>query len=230
MAFDETTPGAREGIAVPEAGARVQDAAAARTVFAQVMFLVAVSVAFTAVGAWIGRDLSGGWAIAFFIAAFIAILSLNWVRGTSGLAMGVLFGAGLLLGLGLGPGLAAYANAEGGPAILAQAAGATALFIGGFGAYGYATRRDLSSWARYLFWALLGLIAFGLITLFVAIPNGNIVYALLGLVIFAGFTMFDFNRLRRARPEDSVWIAASIYLDIVNVFLFMLQILGGGRD
>jgi modulator of FtsH protease len=144
--------------------------------------------------------------------------------------MGVLFGAGLLLGLGLGPGLAAYANAEGGPAILAQAAGATALFIGGFGAYGYATRRDLSSWARYLFWALLGLIAFGLITLFVAIPNGNIIYALLGLVIFAGFTMFDFNRLRRARPEDSVWIAASIYLDIVNVFLFMLQILGGGRD
>ena len=46
----------------------------------------------------------------------------------------------------------------------------------GDGAYGYATRRDLSSWARTLFWALLALIVFGIITIFVAIPNGNIIW------------------------------------------------------
>ena len=49
------------------------------------------------------------------------------------------------------------------PRSLWQAAGATALFVGALGAYGYATRRDLSSWARTLFWALLALIVFGLV-------------------------------------------------------------------
>ena len=69
------------------------------------------------------------------------------------LAIALLFGLGLLLGMAVGPVLAVYAKAE--PAVLWQAAGATAGFVGALGAYGYATRRDLSSWARTLFWALL---------------------------------------------------------------------------
>jgi modulator of FtsH protease len=120
-----------------------------------------------------------------------------------------------------------YAQAE--PAALWQAAGSTAVFVGGLGAYGYATRRDLSGWARTLFWALLALIAFGLVTVFVSIPGGNLIYALLGLGVFGAFTIFDFNRLRRTAMDDAVLIAASIFLDIFNVFLFMLQIFGGGR-
>ena len=70
------------------------------------------------------------------------------------------------------------------------------------GAYGYATRRDLSSWARPLFWALLGLIAFGIVAIFVSIPSGNIIYALAGLGIFGAFTIFDFNRLRRSAARQ----------------------------
>src|SRR5215211_3672645 len=58
-----------------------------------------------------------------------------------------------------------------------QAGGAKALFIAGFGAAGYATRRDLSALARILVWALIGLILFGIVTIFVAIPNGALVYA-----------------------------------------------------
>src|ERR671928_176360 len=86
-------------------------------------------------------------------------------------------------GLGVGPLLSAYATANG-SAILWQAAGATALFVGAFGAYGYATRCDLSSWARTLFWALLGLIVFGLIGIFVSIPSGDLIYSIAGLAIF----------------------------------------------
>jgi modulator of FtsH protease len=102
--------------------------------------------------------------------------------------------------------------------------------VAGLGAYGYATRRDLSSWARTLFWALLGLIVFGIVGIFVAIPNGNVIYAVAGLVIFGAFTIFDFNRLRRASMSSAVPIAASIFLDIFNVFLFMLRLFGGGRN
>ncbi len=112
--------------------------------------------------------------------------------------------------------------------MLWQAAGATGAFVAGLGAVGYATRRDLSSWIRVLFWALLALIVFGLVAIFVAIPHANLIYAVLGIVIFGGFTIFDFNRLRRADQASSVVIAASIFLDIFNVFLLFLRLFGGG--
>jgi hypothetical protein len=51
-----------------------------------------------------------------------------------------------------------------------------------------------------------------------------------GRVIFGGFTIIDFNRLRRAGVESAVPTAASIFLDILNVFLLMLQLFDGERD
>jgi modulator of FtsH protease len=142
-------------------------------------------------------------------------------------ADGVPLGLGLLLGLAVAPVLAVYAKAD--PSALYQAAGSTTLFVGALGSYGYATRRDLSSWARTLFWALLALIVFGLLAMFVAIPGGNVIYSVLGLVVFGGFTIFDFNRLRRAEMASAVPIAASIFLDIFNVFLLLLSLFGGGN-
>jgi modulator of FtsH protease len=64
----------------------------------------------------------------------------------------------------------------------------------------------------------------------VAIPSGNIIYCVLGLVIFGGFTIFDFNRLRRTEMASAVPIAASIFLDIFNVFLLLLRLFGGVRE
>jgi FtsH-binding integral membrane protein len=202
----------------------------ARAVFGQVMGLVALTLGCLALGAYIGRDLSGGSGIAFFIAGFACVFGLNIAsaRGHDQLAITLLFGLGLLLGLALGPVLNAYAQAD--PSALWDAAGTTAAFVAGLGAYGYATRRDLSSWSRTLFFALIALIVFGLVALFVTIPGANIIWSVAGLVIFGGFTIFDFNRLRRAGKESAVPIAASIFLDILNVFLFALQLFGGGRD
>jgi modulator of FtsH protease len=196
----------------------------------QVMGFVAVTVGFTALGAYLGRDLSGGAGLVLFIGALLCILGLNIAAaaGREQLAIAMLFGLGLLLGLAVAPVIADYAEAD--PSALWQAAGATAAFVGGLGAYGYATRRDLSSWARTLFWALLALIAFGIVAIFVSIPNSHVIYAVAGLGIFGGFTIFDFNRLRRANPDGVVVIAASIFLDIFNVFLLLLDLFGGGRD
>jgi uncharacterized protein len=95
--------------------------------------------------------------------------------------------------------------------------------------YGYATRRDLSSWARALFWALLGLIAFGIVAIFAALPGENVIYAVAGIVIFGAYTIFDSNRLRRSTPEAAVPIAAGIFLDVFNVFLLALELFSGER-
>jgi FtsH-binding integral membrane protein len=197
-------------------------------VFGQVMGLVAFTFGFAALGAYIGRNLSGGTGILFFIGAFACIFGLNIAssRGREQLSVALLFGLGLLLGLAIAPVIKVYANAD--PAALWQAAGATGAFVAALGAIGYATRRDLSSWARFLFWALLALIVFGLVTIFVSIPHANIIYSVLGLVIFGGYTIFDFNRLRRTNMASAVPIAAGIFLDVFNIFLFFLQIFGGG--
>jgi FtsH-binding integral membrane protein len=116
-------------------------------------------------------------------------LSLASAGGREQLATRLLFGLGLLLGLAVGPGINAYASAD--PAALWQAAGATGAFVATLRAVGYATRRDLSPSARPLFWALIGLIVFGIVALSVSIPHANLIYAIAGLVIFGGFTLFD---------------------------------------
>jgi modulator of FtsH protease len=199
-----------------------------RAVFGQVMGLVAVTVAFAAAGAYVGRNLTSGGGWIAFGGAIACMIGLNFAaRRHEQLAIALLFGMGLLLGVFAGPIFAFYATQS--PAVLWQACGATALFVGGLGAYGYATSRDLSGWGRYLFWGLLGLIVFGLVGLFVAIPGGNVIYALLGLGIFGAYSIFDFWRLKRADMSQAVPIAASIFLDIFNVLLLFLSLFGGGR-
>jgi len=203
-------------------GAATRDRA--RTLFGQTMFYVAITAGFFALGAYLGRNLSQGWTFVWFIVAFVSLIAMNFtVRRSTGLTVGLLFVVGTTLGLAMAPVLVYYASTN--PQVLWQAGGATALFIAGFGAAGYATRRDLSGLARLCFWALIALIVFGIVLIFVHIPAGSLIYSVLGLVIFAGLTAYDFQRLRRSTDLDSApLMAASIFLDALNVFLFFLRI------
>jgi len=188
------------------------------------MGYVAVTAGFFALGSYLGRNLSHGWALVWFIVAFACLIAMRFtVRHSGALTTGLLLVVGVALGLAMAPVLVYYASTS--PATLWQAGGATALFIAGFGAAGYATRRDLSGLARLSFGALIALIVFGIVLIFVHIPHGSLIYAVLGLVIFAGLTTVDFQRLRRSTDLDSApLLAASIFLDVLNVFLFFLRI------
>ena len=203
----------------------------ARAVFGQVMGLVAVSLGFAALGAYILRNhtsTSGSFFI-FFIAAFACVFGLQAAarRGHEQLAIGLLFGMALLLGMAISGVVAYYVRNN--PKVVYEAAGSTALFVGLLGSAGYATRRDLSGWVRPLMIAFVVVFLLGLITLFVSVPGSNIIYCVLMLLIFGGFTVFDFNRLANGGQYNSaVPIAAAIFLDIFNVFLLFLSLFGGG--
>jgi modulator of FtsH protease len=196
----------------------------ARALFGQTMGLVAVTAGLFALGAYVGRDLSHGWALVAFIASFGLLIGINFaVSRSEQLAIFLLFGFGVLVGVGTAPTIAYYLETN--PQSVWQAGGATALFIAGFGTAGYATRRDLSGLARICFWALLALIVFGIVAIFVNIPNSALIYSIVGLVIFAGFTMYDFQRLRRTKDiRAAPLLAASIFLDVLNVFLLLLNL------
>jgi uncharacterized protein len=201
-----------------------------RTLFGQTMGLVAVTAGFFALGAYAGRNLSHGVAIVAYIVAFVCLIGMQFaVRRSATASTVLLLIFGVLIGVATSPVLVYYADTN--PQILWQAGGATALFIAGFGSIGYLTRRDLSWLARISFFALLALIVFGIVLIFVHIPHGSLIYAVLGLVIFAGLTIVDFQRLRRTQNLDSApLIAASIFLDALNVFLFFLRIFSRGSN
>jgi modulator of FtsH protease len=198
----------------------------AGTLLGQTMGLVAVTAGLFALGAYLGRNDASHWGWLFFIGSLLVLIAVNIAAQRSEqAAIALLFGFGLLVGLATAPTVAYYASAD--PQAVWEAGGATALFIAGFGAAGYAARRDLSAVARLGFWALLALIAFGIVAIFVQIPNEALIYAVVGLVIFAGLTAFDFQRLRQSKDiRTAPLLAASIFLDILNVFLLLLSVFG----
>jgi uncharacterized protein len=139
-----------ESLSYRGAGAMTRDRV--HTLFGQTMGYVAITTGVFALGAYLGRNLSAGWAIVWFIVAFVCLIAMNFaVRRSGTLAVALLLVFGVTLGLAMAPTLVYYASTN--PQALWQAGGATALFIAGFGAAGYATRRDLSGIARLCFWA-----------------------------------------------------------------------------
>lgn len=194
------------------------------TLFGSTMALVAVTAGLFALGSYLGRHLSTGWGWVFFIASFALLIAMRFaVRDSSSLSLTLLFAFGLTLGLGTAPTVAYYASTS--PASVWEASGATALFMAGLGSAGYATRRDLGGLARIAFWALVGLIVFGIVMIFIQLPGGTLAYSVLGLVVFASLTVVDFHRLRASGRADSApLLAVSIFLDALNVFLFFLNI------
>src|SRR3954464_1402883 len=109
----EVPPG---GVAYPDSAIGSKPAARdqARELLGPVMGYVAVTVGFAALGAYLGRDLSGATGLVLFIGAFACIFGLNFAaaKGREQLAIALLFGLGLLLGLAVAPVLADYADAD----------------------------------------------------------------------------------------------------------------------
>jgi FtsH-binding integral membrane protein len=193
------------------------------TLFAQTMGYVAATAGLFALGAYLGRNMTGGVGIVLFIAAFACLIGMQFAaRRSQQLTVGLLGAFRLLVGLAVAPTVAYYGSMD--PRALWQAGGATALFIAGFGAAGYATGAT-SPRSPGPVSGRCWLSSFGIVLIFANIPHGALIYSVPGLVIFAGYTMFDFQRLRLSRDIRSApLLAASIFLDILNVFLFFLQI------
>jgi modulator of FtsH protease len=197
--------------------------------FGQVMGLVALTVGCATLGVYVGRNWGGaGWFIAW-LASFGCLMGLNVAnaRGHTGLAFGLLMLFGLLVGCSVATTVNYYAETD--PQAVRQAFGATALSVGGLGAGGYAIRRDLSFLYRIAFFLLLGLLVAGVVLIFVRIPSAYTIYSIFGLLVFGLYTVIDFNRLRRAGREQAIPLAAGIFLDVLNIFLFFLQLFGRSR-
>jgi modulator of FtsH protease len=224
----EATSSRRRALSVFESHA-TERATSSTFILGQVMFLVAIALAFAAAGTYIGRDLAFGTAEICVFGSLGMLIAQMFVPALRAGSVGMIwmFALALLLGLGLGPVIAEYATYD--QSALYQAAGGTALTVGVMGSYGFATSRDLIRWMRPLFWALLAV--FGLSIVLILVGSGE--HLLLNLAIYvivSAYLAIYFQIIRRrATEQDVVWIATGVFINIVNIFLTLLRIFGNSR-
>jgi modulator of FtsH protease len=199
---------------------------------AQVLGLVGFSFAFTAVGALVGSQLGPGGYLIGLVASLVTLVALMLLKERSPLNLILLYAFATADGLLLGGVLEEYVQAGLGGAIV-DAAGTTAVVTLAASAYGVRTRRDLSSLGGILTIGLFALLGALIIGIFVHLAALELAVAVIGALLFTGFITFDMQRVARtpaASEGDAIIMAVNIYLDIVNLFLFLLQLFGSGRN
>ena len=116
------------------------------------------------------------------------------------------------------------------PGIASQAGLLTFTAFGTLTLYAFLSRRDFSAWGGFLAVGVMVLIVTMLITMFTGSTAGFTWIAGIGVLLFAGLLVFDTARLRNVfGPDDYVIAAVSIYLDLLNIFIFTISLLSGGR-
>ncbi len=117
----------------------------------------------------------------------------------------------------------------------------TAAAFGGMSVYAMTTKRDLRGWGYYLSMGLWGLIIASLINLFLGSPTMYYLVSAAGIILFMGLTAWDTQRIRTVNEQygDSMTAeeytkisiigALNLYLDFINIFLYLLRFLGVGR-
>lgn len=113
-----------------------------------------------------------------------------------------------------------------------------AAMFGGMSAYGVFTKRDLSGWGSFLMMGVYGLIAALVINMFIGSMKADLVISIMGVLIFTGLTAFDTYRLRivshtmgdgGAEGNFAILGALTLYLDFINMFIYLLRIIGKRR-
>ncbi|SFS02876.1 Bax inhibitor-1/YccA family protein [Yoonia litorea] len=114
----------------------------------------------------------------------------------------------------------------------------TSIAFAGLSLYGYTTKKDLSGWGTFLVMGVIGLVVAMIVNIFLQSPAIMFAISVLGVLIFAGLTAYDTQRIKseyvaHAQHGDQEWLAKSaimgalnLYLNFINMFIFLLQLFG----
>jgi hypothetical protein len=121
---------------------------------------------------------------------------------------------------------------------IAQTFLVTSIAFAGLSLWGYTTKKDISGWGAFLIMGVIGLIVASIVNIFLGSPAIAFAVSVIGLLIFAGLTAFDTQRIKveyiqHAQSMDEEWLgkaaimgALNLYLNFINMFMFLLQFLG----
>ena len=194
-----------------------------------VLGITALGLLMTAGTAYLAQGVSHGVGLIALIAGFAVLLAINATRANEALSLTLFYAFAALEGVGLAPTIHYYAAAVG-PQVIVDAATTTGLGMAALACIVYATGLDLRRFQGYFFLALIGLVLAGIISAFTHWIHPA-AYSWLTLAIFTGLVLIDFARIRAGGDGlTPVQLAVQIYLDAINIFLAILQLLGARRS
>ena len=170
--------------------------------------------------------------ILLMIGSFILLFAVQYTgahRSPFAVPLVFLFAGGM--GMMMGPAIEMYLRMPGGASIIAEALGTTAAMFVGLSAYAVTTRRDFSNIGGFLITGLVLAIVVSLLNIFLLhIPALQLAIAGVLVLVFSGLILFDTQRVIRGGIQEPVLLVVGLYLDIINLFMALLEIFGGNRN
>ena len=175
------------------------------------------------------------WIVALAPLAFIFFFSFRMDRMSAATARTTFLAFAAVMGASLSTLLIRYTGAS-----VVQVFFITAAAFGGLSLYGYTTQRSLSGMGSFLMMGLIGLIIASLVNIFLASSALQFAISLIGVLIFAGLTAYDTQKLKEmylygnydgeAAAKMSIFGALTLYLDFINMFQFLLALVGNRNE
>jgi FtsH-binding integral membrane protein len=174
------------------------------------------------------------WVVILAPVGLVFWLSFGIQRMSETTAKAVYWVYAVLMGLSLSTIFLVYTNAS-----IASTFFASAAAFGGLSLYGYTTKRDLSVFGTFLIMGVVGIVVAMLINLFMQSQTMDLVISGIGVLLFAGLTAYDTQKIKSMYyavqgsdflGRSVVMGALTLYLDFINMFLFLLRLFGSSRD
>lgn len=194
--------------------------------------LLALTLIFSAVTGGVSMALNVGHGLG--LVSSLVAMGLIWFAlprtANSAAGLGVVFAITGLLGFGLGPMLNQYLKLSNGTELVMMALGGTGVIFLGLSAYALTTRRDFSFMGGFLFVGMLVVLAASLVNIFLQMPLMSLVIPGAVVLLMSGFILFDTSRIINGGETNYVMATISLYLNIFNLFVSLLQLLGIARS
>lgn len=190
-------------------------------------FLLAMTLAFSAVAAGVAMalNMSPMMSIVCFVAGFIMLFVVN-KKADSASGIFWVFAFTGAMGASLGPMLNHYAGLPNGTALIMQALGGTALIFFSLSAYALTTRKDFSFMGGFLMVGLIVVLVAALANIFLAIPALSLTISAAIILIMSALILFDTSRIINGGETNYIRATVSLYLNVFNIFVNLLQLLG----
>ena len=197
--------------------------------------LFAASLLAASAGAYVGIGMAKAitsWYWGLVILEFVFLFGLYAFKRKAGINMILLFGFTFVSGLTIVPLLSHTLGMPGGASIVANAFILTTVAFGGLSVFAMNTKRDFTTMGKMLFITLIVIVVAGIINIFFHSPILQLAIAGISSILFSAFILYDTQNIIRGAYETPIEGAIALYLDFLNLFISLLQILGifGSRD
>jgi len=190
--------------------------------------LFAGSLLAATAGAYIGLDMAStisSWYWGLVILEFALLFGLYAVKNIPGVNLAVLFGFTFISGLTLTPLLSSVFMMPGGASIVAQAFLMTSVAFGGISMFAMTTKRDFSGMGKMLFIALIIIIVGSISNIFIGSSVLQLGIAMAGALVLSAFILYDTQQIIKGNYSTPIEASIALYLDFLNLFISLLQIL-----